>query len=176
MSAKVSGRLCADRAVQLCSTRLTPTARTLFRAMGIPACESDAGQLAEFCSRITYLSFADDDCHNITRAGNPYLTKMVKELQHMSIVSATRATLAVRTDSLDTAQAMCEQVRRLGGKVETTEESCVLLITMNLKAYHCLLKSSAQKNFSPIAFKLCEALQTAYSFVIDSPAEYELGG
>lgn len=158
-------------------TVLSADARTLFRALNIrgsAAGLSDAFQLAEFRSRITYLAFPRQPAAGQTEAqveAEGYMRKMVHELEHLSVVSAVRATVAVPVPipmTVDAEAASCcpavlvlqQQVMLTGGvatvgpligqPVGRTDDpggqsvmfdSTWLTISMNLKGFHKLFHS-----------------------------------
>jgi len=81
----------------LAYTRLTDQGRSLLETMlNRPYSSRDTALLAEFQSRLTYLSFPNFFESHAASNSQEYLTKMLVELGHLSIVSASSATFLLR--------------------------------------------------------------------------------
>lgn len=175
-------------------TVLTPKAKGLFHALNINTSPAlpDAFQLAEFRSRITYLAFPQPkeplspqrlnvgisgeeaggtNNTDPTEEVRAYMNKMTHELQHLSVVSASRVSLSVpvpvpmtldaETASLCPTVMMIQQQVLLSGGVCTepllmgqpvgqTDNpggqslmfvTAVLTVSMSLKGFHKLFHS-----------------------------------
>ena len=157
-------------------TTITSEARDLFRRLHIDVTEIDVMQLSEFRSKITYLSFAPKKI-----SGREYMHKMIHEYQHLSVVTACINTVALHF-SRDTAPqrdrllALCLNVCGQGAcEVVHTSDGSILMISVNLKCYHRLLKELAiVTDLHLYARRICDCLHGPFSFVIGSASDYKL--
>lgn len=81
----------------LACTELAEGSRELFDAMNIDDDRPDYEQLAEFNSRVTYLSFNDE-----SSSSKEYNRKMVDEFGHLSVHSSYQATFLLAGVALET--------------------------------------------------------------------------
>jgi hypothetical protein len=83
----------------LAATALTPRSAELFEVMNIDIDRPEYEQLAEFNSRVTYLSFPDER----SSGAADFNRRMVKEYGHLSVHSATTATFLIAGVSVETS-------------------------------------------------------------------------
>lgn len=81
----------------LAATELTPSAREVFDEMNIDGSRPEYERMAEFNSRITYLSFRDEP-----KSSEDFNRKMVEEYGHLSVHSAYNATFLLAGVAMET--------------------------------------------------------------------------
>ncbi len=121
-------------------TRITPEARRIFEHLNIDSTASETNQLAEFRSRLTYLAFEDQKS-----SSKEYLHRMVHELEHLSITSASVFNVIVSGVTSVFAQELRVKAAQLGGTAVILQQDgaldqSVVLINLNSKSYLKLIR------------------------------------
>jgi hypothetical protein len=167
----------------IAETALTAQATNIFQSVNVDLTATALEQLAEFSSRITYLAFLDHTPP--PHSSRAYLSKMIHEYQHRSIVSSIRLSYLLLLDestmSLENYETLLQSVWKVGGTMtvcaratmEEREGHRAVVLTVNLKSLHTLFKEWGQ-TLPQIAVlqSMVEQAHSRYSFAIDTCASY----
>lgn len=150
-------------------TVLTSAARRIFAGLHIDTRQSDAHQLAEFCSRVTYLAFPSQPPTNDSAVA--YMRKLIFEKQHLSIAAACRLSVAIGETSA--AQANSFQLLASSSGAEFIFND-VLVVSASLKVFHVLLGKLAQQDsdaMRELGARLHRVLRDRFPFIIQGSYE-----
>lgn len=170
-----SGEVTRPGVAVVSDTQLAPGAKGLFNDLNIDTAASEADQLAEFRSRLTYLAFQEKK-----GSSREYLRKMIQEHQHLSVTSATR--LGVLLSGVDdaTAQMLQSKAAALGGSSHAIiriadGQSSSVVVNLDVKSYKKLLNDlSAARDRNPrlgqVVDAISQELHKRFPLVIAAPA------
>lgn len=164
------GRVVAPGAVLVGNTGLTPDGMRIFKKLNIDSSSSESDQLGEFRSRITYLSFS-----NTKGVSADYNKRMIRDLQHLSVTSATRANMILAGVSATSAYDLAARCAQLGGGSSMLakngmNEPTTILLTLSLKSYRKLLndlraQGEHDEDAAKIAAKMHGILHESFDLV-----------
>ncbi len=140
-------------------TIVTPRARILFRELHIDMTQSPSHQLAEFRSRITYLSFP-----TVSSSSVQYMQRMVFEYGHLSVLDAHRIGVSIPSAYVDNL-LFTSTLRNRGDLTAASPERTV--VTLSVKGWHRLLiQLTASPQYSPLVPLLRKVLSQSCEFAL----------
>jgi adenylate kinase family enzyme/uncharacterized protein YecT (DUF1311 family) len=147
----------------VCELQLTSNARRLFDSLHLAAANaSDTHRLAEFCMRITYLSFPDDANYN----AREWLGGIVAKTGHLSVVGCSRVNLVLPPMDAAARAFLTQQATLHQGGVVTALADDFLHLSFDVKTWAAVIKAANHTALADLVGALREHLHNFSDFFL----------